>query len=460
MDWKQISGATYDWTVTGGPEHPYVYDYSQTMTMKMFLAAKRPEGGTDVRIDLEEALERIKAVDAITLGTPKIIYLVGWQYDGHDSKYPAWHECNPALKRPCDATARDSILWLCEEAKKYHTTVSFHVNMMDAYKNSPLWEEYLAKDLLCTNCKGEPLLGGVWDGEQAYLMCYKKEWDSGYAVKRIQELCELLPIREAGTIHIDAMMNPCLRGGCCKYNTGENMGDPSLEARHKIIRYFRSLGVDVTTEHCTVEPEVIEGKDYLVGMLPMTYHFSQRPEDYIRRPATLICGGNAHSRRRGPEAKRMKDVFGENIIGENLFAQQDYKKQFFREFCLTYLPFTFLNSKKRERLERYGEDEFRAYFSDGVITDTDGPSIRQGEQLLRHGNQIMLPALWQTQDNLILYSADEGEYTWQVGQYLGKTIKVRRLTENGLDKEEQIINLTGDCVTLHHQPDVAYFCTT
>lgn len=459
MKWTEISSEAYDWNITGGPERPYIHDYSQTMTMKMFLAQKRPGGGTEVKIDIEGALERIKSIDAITLGTQKIVYLVGWQYDGHDSKYPAWHECNPALRRPCDATARDSILWLCREARKYHTTVSFHINMMDAYKNSPLWDEYLAKNLLCTNCKGEPLTGGIWDGEQAYLMCYKKEWDSGYAAQRIDALCELLPVREAGTIHIDAMMNPCLRGGCCEYNTGEKMGDPSIEARRQIIRYFGTLGVDVTTEHCCVEPEVYQGKDYYLGLLPMTWRISQTPEDYIRRPATLLCGGSASSRRRGPEAERMRDVFGENVCGEELFPLPDYKEQFLRKFCLTYLPFTFLNSKKRVRLERYGEDGFRAYFSEGIVTDTDGPSIQQNEQVLRYGNRVMLPALWLEEENRILYAAEEGEYTWQIGLCLGKTVRVRRLTVDGIDKEEQVVWVNDGCITLQHQMDIAYICT-
>ena len=53
---------------------------------------------------------------------------------------------NPRLKRPQDATALASLRWLIREARKFNTTGSLHINMVDAYKASPLWEEYVTKD--------------------------------------------------------------------------------------------------------------------------------------------------------------------------------------------------------------------------------------------------------------------------------------------------------------------------
>jgi hypothetical protein len=48
-------------------------------------------------------------MDHLTLGLPKIVYLVGWQFSGHDSKYPSWGVVNESLKRPQDATALGSL---------------------------------------------------------------------------------------------------------------------------------------------------------------------------------------------------------------------------------------------------------------------------------------------------------------------------------------------------------------
>ena len=42
----------------------------------------------------------------------KIIYLVGWQYNGHNDKYPAFFEVNRALKWLQDKDAMESLLWL------------------------------------------------------------------------------------------------------------------------------------------------------------------------------------------------------------------------------------------------------------------------------------------------------------------------------------------------------------
>jgi len=460
MDPRQISGAPYDWKITGKPESPYTFDYSQTITMKMFLASKIPGGGTKIVINLDDALEKIKAVDKITLGVKKIVYLVGWQYDGHDSKYPAWHECNPGLKREGDATARDSVIWLMNEAKKYNTSVSLHINMMDAYTNSPLWDEYLEKGYICKNSEGKPLKGGCWDGEQAYLTCYKNEWDSGAAIKRIDELLELLPpIKDAGTIHIDAFMNPCIRGGCCECNKGENYGMPALETKRKIIRYFRTYGIDVTSEYISIQPEEPAGDDYLIGLQPMAYHLTQSPEVYIERPATIICGGNAGNRYRGESSRLMRNVFGQNIVGEDLFPQENYKQRFLEEFCLTFLPFSFLNSKKRLSLEKYAEEGYRAYFSDDVMTDIDGFTIRQGNITLKKNSNIMLPAIWMGEDNLLIYSKEAGQHTWAVGAYLGDKIKIRRLTVDGMSANEEIITAVNGKITLDHTADSAFYCT-
>lgn len=458
-NWQNISGAEAQMTVPGQPEVPYTHDYSQTMTMKLFLANPRVEGGSDVSMTLDEALEKIRAVDRITLGTHKIVYLVGWQYDGHDSKYPAFRECNEALRRPGDASARDSLIWLFEEAKKYNTTVSLHINMMDAYDNSPLWDEYMKKGLICHDAYGKPVKGGCWGGRQACLVCYKREWDSGLAVRRIDELCELLPIREAGTVHIDAFMNPCIRGGCCEYNTGERFGDPSIEARRKIYRYFRSLGIDVTSEHLIVEPEVHTGKDHSIGLQPMAWQLSQRPEDYLRRPATLVCGGRADNRQRGDEGGMMGHLFGDNVRGEELFPLPDYKEQFLRQFCCVYLPFTFLNALPRLSLERYGDGQFRASFGDGVTTDTDRFTIRRGEDILKCGNTVCLPARWLKEDNRVLYTDEAGEHVWKIGDALGERICARRLGVDGLSDECEILTVENGEITRNHDENSAWVCT-
>lgn len=101
------------------------YDYSKTMMMKLDIGIPDNKDGCKLNNTFEQALEKIKTVDALTLGAPKIIYLVGWQYQGHDDKYPAFFEVNEAAKRPQDKTALESLLWLVDEAK--NITLQFRI---------------------------------------------------------------------------------------------------------------------------------------------------------------------------------------------------------------------------------------------------------------------------------------------------------------------------------------------
>ncbi|MDR1980252.1 MAG: endo-alpha-N-acetylgalactosaminidase family protein, partial [Tannerellaceae bacterium] len=148
------------------PEIAWKHAYHQTLWMKLFLSSVDPvkgegkqgkvrDGGeSKVEVNFEQALAIIRKIDHLTAGIPKIIYLVGWQYNGHDSKYPAWDEVNPRLKRPQDATALESMKWLMREASNYNTTVSVHINMFDAYEDSPLWDTYVANDIIARNTDG------------------------------------------------------------------------------------------------------------------------------------------------------------------------------------------------------------------------------------------------------------------------------------------------------------------
>jgi hypothetical protein len=65
--------------------------------------------------------------------------------------------------------------------------------MYDAYTDSPLWQTYCANGLIALEEGGLMIKGGVYNGLQAYAISYKNEWDSGFAKKRIDELCACFP---------------------------------------------------------------------------------------------------------------------------------------------------------------------------------------------------------------------------------------------------------------------------
>ena len=41
----------------------------------------------------------VKQIDRITPGYQKVIYLVGWQYNGHDDRYPEFFEVNEHFEK-------------------------------------------------------------------------------------------------------------------------------------------------------------------------------------------------------------------------------------------------------------------------------------------------------------------------------------------------------------------------
>ena len=140
------------------------YDYTRTLMLKLDLAIPDPEMGCKVMCTFDQALEIVKQIDRMTPGYTKVLYLVGWQYNGHDDRYPEFFEVNGQLKSPGDATARDSLLRLVEEAQKYNTVISYHINISDAYQESALWPEYMANDLILlgrTQCLSGPPGTGV-----------------------------------------------------------------------------------------------------------------------------------------------------------------------------------------------------------------------------------------------------------------------------------------------------------
>jgi hypothetical protein len=346
---NEPSGERYDWTKTKAPERPWLLPYHQTLVMKLFLCEKDPDGGAKkVYLTFEQALEVIEKLDNITCGIPKIVYLVGWQYDGHDSKYPSWAEVNARLKRAQDETAVDSLRWLMVEARKHHTIVSLHINMFDAYEDSPLWATYVEHDIVAKDTDGNVIFGEIQGGQRTTRISYTQEWKLGFAQKRIDDLLDMLPeLVQAKTIHLDAFHGA--RPEAWDEPISPLLGttrEQEAATQRKIVRYWRDLGLDVTTEGTS------EG---LIGLVPMAWHVS--PVDGC--PPTLHCGTPMQA-----ENEVMRDP-------EHLTGLLD-------QFCLSVV----------------------AWYYDNNAT------AAKGTQTTRDGDDVCMPALWKADRTLIAYSRD------------------------------------------------------
>lgn len=156
------AGLTYNY-----PLYPYSKDLSQTLTFKVMLRCALPDQISN--LDMSLVANYLRQIDCITRGIPKIVVLGGFQQNGHDHTYPWWAPVDDSFTAPGRRKGKEALIWLMEEAKKYNTTCTFHVNPFDAYMDSEKWNFYEENDLLCRNTDGSLVKGDIWWDRQSYL---------------------------------------------------------------------------------------------------------------------------------------------------------------------------------------------------------------------------------------------------------------------------------------------------
>ena len=253
-------------------------NYHESAVYKIYLKSKDER---NVRTTLDQAMEFIRATHEFSGGLHQVVYLVGWQYDGHDSKFPAWDNVGEQCRSSFSQDPRASLRAMMREARKYNADVSLHINMDDAYTNSPLWSTYAENDLLCKGKDGKPKPYATWGGEPAYAISHLKEWRSGFARKRILGLLELLPeLKESKTIHIDALYG--------RESPGDGISiKDDVAAIDACVGFWHDLGLDVTTEFLPSYDQI--------GYFPFFYHLNLDERHKILYPPSLICGGAGYS---------------------------------------------------------------------------------------------------------------------------------------------------------------------
>lgn len=417
------------------PRSKSKYDYTKTMMMKLFMAHPDGKGGSIVDCDFERAMEIVKHVDALTLGVPKIIYLVGWQYDGHDDKYPAFDQVNPALKRQKDETPLQSMLWLMEQAKKFNTIISVHINFADAYDNSPLIYEYRANNALIRDRRGQPAAVEEYNGLPCYKVSYKEEWESGLFHDRIRALLKLLPLRQAGTVHVDNLQ--------CYVNRKPKVAIKTMQAyRKKMIEYLAQMGIDTTSEFTYREGPLTAlfygniVRTFLwwlypvetLGLLPAAWWadklkrgeiFNMYPEKYAGGLLKGQCG---------------KILYG-NIHGEDLwrFNKGDanaWHKEFLRQFATCNIPYFYLATLKKEKLVGRGK-KLRMVYTDGTVSFLREQKIAKNGVVMKIEDDLLLPFVFK-EDTRIAYSKDGYSRVWQLPMCGYKTAKLYDIGAEGL----------------------------
>ncbi len=347
---NEPSGEYYDYTVTMKPERPWLVQWHQSLVYRIMHALRGGDGQIDeLFLTFEQALDVIKRVYHLTRGVPQIVFLTGWQFEGHDSKYPSWAEANRHLKRPRDKSALDSLRWLIREARTYNCLATLHINMFDAYTDSPLFEEYLEKDIIAKDKDGNPIIGNNWWGMDCYHVSYTQEWKHGLAQKRIDDLIAMVPeIQENHCVYLDAFIGARkadLQGPISPY-VGYSKEEEARTQR-KIFRYWRDRDIDVASEY-VIGIRV----DRFVGLQPYSAAQAELIEDL---PDEFYTSGPVYYEFRGVDAPA----------------------DFHERFCLKFLPWFYKNNKSPK-----------------------------GAQQMVDGTDICMPALWCQKKTIIAYSKE------------------------------------------------------
>ncbi len=427
------------------------YDYSKTLWMKMFLAEPDFDNNTSkVFVTFEQVLEIVKAVDNITQGITKIIYLVGWQGLGHDDCWPEMDTVNEHLKRECDKTAKDSFRWLYEEAKKYNTVISVHVNVSDAVKEDGIFHELVAANALCNDINGKPAVLQMLNNRNCYKTSYRQLWESGIFKRLFDSFLEVFPVSEAGTIHLD---NLCIAESLNPKTYLEEQD----AARNAILDYIYSKGIEITSEytyreahfrnesptHPNREMYAQAGEDMsevhfetipvrTLGRIPATWWTSQMSmKDCMEIPPSLYSGQLTDS--------AQKAVFYGTMHGEEIWRKYgndaaDWAPAFTKDFCTFQLPYAYLNRYKRlsftENPEAENDKKYTVVFSDGVVSCGADRSITKNGIALKTGNDVILPV---TEDNKIFmaYSENGRSGEWNMPDASFTRACVYNVTPNG-----------------------------
>ena len=422
------------------------YDYSQTLWMKMFLAKPDFEHNrSEVLITFRQALDIIRVIDNLTQGIRKIVYLVGWQGLGHDDCYPEMEKVNEYLAGPGDKSARDALWNLFEEAKKYNTVVSFHGNLADAYSATPCSPRLVETNSVLKNKDGTPAVIEVFNGRDAYKVSYKGYYESGLFKKNWDRFCEVTPVREAGTVHLD---NFCIAQNMNPYTSVED----EAEARNKMLDYIISLGIDVTTEYTYRELELraestehpigiyyrAQGKEitardwrkapmHTLGRIPASWWTNNiTAEECMKIPPEIYSGHLTD--------KKQLSVFYGAMHGEDIWMDRgvdpnDWAGEFLRQFCTLQLPYFYLNRFKR--LELITEDDgYIVKFSGGIVSNGIKSEITKNGIVLKSGGDVILP-LDRENTMFIAFSENGKAGEWNIPDAAFNKAEISEITING-----------------------------
>ena len=436
------------------PLYPYKRDLSQTLTFKIMLRCALENDHHN--LDLGAVAKYLQQIDCISRGLPKVVILGGFQQGGHDHTYPWWMPIDSTLYAPGGLKGKDALLWLMNEAKKYNTNCTFHVNPFDAYMDSPMWDMYVKKDLLCRNADGSLVKGDVWWNRQSYFVNMVNEWNAGVTKQRIDAFIEQVPlVKETGVLYFDneTQYPPSLY----HYVTKEDQ----ISAIKKAAEYLKTeYGIQLIGEYADTNL-------YGVCSLGVTWDWwASLNINQMEVAPYIACGGRdgTHDELYGGQidlTKRRFQVFGASVQLEDTQFQRDPFKVARELLHHTYVYF-YLNRLLRLKYETRDTLGITLTLSDNVVSKWDNDNVhrlyRDG-YLMKEGHDVFVPVFWVNHLEIMAYSVKGRTGIWHFPREWTGIEKVDIYTFNedftGLRLLEQGRKINKNQIYLSQEPDRA-----
>ncbi|HEV7621812.1 MAG TPA: endo-alpha-N-acetylgalactosaminidase family protein, partial [Flavisolibacter sp.] len=427
--------------------YPYVHEYDQMLTYKI-VVDYCPSNAMPARTaaEVEDIMRRI---DNLTRGIPKLVYLVGWQYRGHDTGYPSFGEVNKILKRQEDSSALEGLRWVMRQGPKYNTQVSLHVNFSDCYfDDNPLGPLYKERDIIVRSGDGTYRQGYNWCDHLAYRASNYRNWyQETFKKLQIDPLFKMIPeLAASGSLHPDAW-----------YSTDDPYYFISeaqdCEAMREMTAYVRrKYNVDLTTEFDRRRPANVD----FVLFHPMLYHYGwdeETPPDPLKVPSYFQTGGDAETWSNLLPTVQTK-FFGENPMMED-YINKDSKTIAggLQAFVTHTLPWYFLNRQLRNTFDGY-----TATFTNDITTSYPGRQvIKIGNDLIQDGDDVFIPALWRSTKEIIAFSkTGYKSRSWKIPSDWDniKKVDVYRITQEGVQPvKKNLVISSGRTIQLSLEAD-------
>lgn len=341
--------------------NPYYKDKS---FIRVFLSRR---GSTDENVTFDEVLEKIKAFALQTDSAAYVIYLLGWQYKGHDTGYPSVDKVNEALG------GYDKLVNLIKEAKKYNVNVTFYDNYDDSYPINPGWDP----DVICRDPNGNLMRGGAWDGEQSYLISsYKYAVKSG--LNRVRFTLDRYPVKEA--YFIDVLAGGYKEGRKYDFNPKSPAGAiKNFEGKLMLINEFNKRGIDVATEDFT---GFFVGHVGTFGDIIAFDNVYFKGEEQIPLIPFIYHGKTSFGMKISSQSFNVRTFLYGQRAQEITFKNSDFTAS---NYILDALPKQKLYGKSMKSYEKYGDFE-RVTYEDGIVvevnTKADKYSVRLDDGLV------------------------------------------------------------------------------